>query len=283
MAGYYFQQQVAYSQNGVPLDTTGDLFSPHADATQVAMRIYGLPWYEDNGEKLLHIGIGYSREFRSNAAEPTGTAALNNPGTLDFKSSPEANLFSPLVDTGSFLAQNVNIIDPEIAMVWGPFSLQSEYIWVSANDVTGALTGTPLSATDHDANFSGWYAQASYFLTGEHRRYALTASPATYQATFGRVIPNCNFNPVSGGWGAWELAIRASQLDCNDINAGFNGGLETDYTVAVNWYLNPNVMVKMDYVHALVDVRGDATSNAYGIMTQNGVDNIYEMRFQIAF
>jgi phosphate-selective porin OprO/OprP len=288
MVGYYFQQQVAVSSNGVPLDTTGDLFSPHLDATQVAARLVALPWYENNGEHLLHLGIGYSHEWRSDNVSTTSGAGFYNPGTLDFKSSPEANLFSPLVDSGYFLARGVDIIDPELAMVYGPFALQAEYIYAMVHDVENYTTGKPLAtgkSASSDASFYGWYAQASYFLTGEHRNYAKTASPATYQETFGRVYPNCNFDPRNGGLGALELALRVSQLDVNDFAAGFFGGMETDITAGVNWYLNPSVMVKMNYVHAMVDAhsQGGNGANYYGLMPTSGTDNIFETRFQIAF
>jgi phosphate-selective porin OprO/OprP len=179
----------------------------------------------------------------------------------------------------------VDIIDPEFAMVFGPFSMQAEYIYAMVHDVENYQTGAPLSKTQSNASFYGWYAQASYFLTGEHRNYAKTASPATYQETFGRVYPNHNFDPRACGLGAWELAFRISQLDVNDFNAGFFGGMETDITAGLNWYLNPNVMVKMNFVHAMVDAhsQGNSTANYYGLMPTSGTDNIFETRFQIAF
>ncbi|MGA2228917.1 MAG: porin [Syntrophobacteraceae bacterium] len=268
--GYFFQQQVATSSNGVALDTTGDLFSPHLDATQFAGRLTGLPWYEANGEKLLHIGVSYTHLFRSDSS------SSSNAGTLDFKSAPEANLFSPLVDTGNFLAQGVDLVDPEIALEYGPFSAQAEYVFASANNVTD--TTGKFIALDHDANFYGWYAYATYFITGENRPYNKTPSPTTYQATFGRVIPYHNFSFAEGGYGAWEVAFRVSQLNTTDHTAGFNGGLETDYTAAVNWYLNPYVEMKMNYIHADV-----GQHSGYGNLLTSGSDNIYETRFQIAF
>jgi phosphate-selective porin OprO/OprP len=93
MAGYFFQQQVGTYDNDVPQDATGDLWSPHLDATDVAVRVYALPWYENNGEHLLHVGIGYEHKFRSAEGDTTNAGQLN-PGELDFKSSPEANMFS---------------------------------------------------------------------------------------------------------------------------------------------------------------------------------------------
>ncbi|MGA2026162.1 MAG: porin [Syntrophobacteraceae bacterium] len=291
MVGYFFQQQAAVTWNGVPLDTTGDLFSPHLDAAQIATRLTALPWYENNGEHLLHIGVGYTHEFRSDhvTSATTASSGFFNPGSLDFKSSPEANLFSPLVDTGYFLARGVDIVDPEIAFVYGPFSAQAEYMYVHASDVENYANGNALSRTEPygSANFYGWYAQASYFITGEHRNYNKTPSPTDYQGSFGRIIPKCNFNPYTGGMGAWEVAVRVSQLDVNDWAAGFSGGCETDYTVGLNWYLNPNVMVKMNYVRAVVDahnVGSSSLSNYNGsLIPTTGNDNIFETRFQIAF
>ena len=123
-AGYFFQQQAALSSNGVPLDTTGDLFSPHLDATNVVARVTALPWYENNGEHLLHIGLGYEHKFRSFAPTSQAFTGQVNPGALDFKSSPEANMFNALVDTGSFMAKGVDVVDPELALVYGPFAVQ---------------------------------------------------------------------------------------------------------------------------------------------------------------
>ncbi len=269
--GYFFQQQVSTSSNGVAKDVTGDLFSPHLDATQFAGRLTGLPWYEDNGEHLLHVGVAYTHLFRS------FSTSTSNAGTLDFKSSPEANLFNPLVDTGNFLAKGVDLVEPEIAFEYGPFSVQAEYVLASASDVkstSGAFLGP-----NHNANFNSWYAYASYFLTGEHRPYNKTASPTTYQGSFGRIYPNSNFSIGNRGWGAWELAFRVSQLDTNDYRAGFYGGLETDYTAGLNWYLNPYVELRMNYILALVD----AHPLGYGNLPTSGADNIFETRFQIAF
>ena len=276
-AGYFFQQQVALSSNGVPLDTTGDLFSPQVDATNVVARVTALPWYENNGEQLLHVGLGYEHKFRS--FEPTTQAYTGqlNPGALDFKSSPEANMFSALVDTGSFMAKGVDTLDPELALVYGPFALQGEVPLAWATNVRNT-TGGFLGAS-HNASFSGWYVEGTYFLTGEHRLYNTTATTSQYQATFGRIYPISDFNPRNGGRGAWELCFRVSDVNLNDAAAGFNGGHETDFTAGINWYLNADVLVKLNYIYAYVG----AHPNGYGNLTTSGTDNIFESRFQVAF
>jgi len=178
--------------------------------------------------------------------------------------------------------------------VYGPFSMQAEYIYASvrgAQTISSSSAGTLTLGPPKNASFSGWYAQASYFITGEHRNYNKTASPSDYQATFGRIIPICNFSPLTGGTGAWELAFRVSNLDLDDVAGGFDGGNQTDFTAALNWYLNPNVMVKMNYIYAHVDphdasnanILNGNTINNNGALTSSGRDSIFGARFQIAF
>ncbi len=274
--GYFFQQQAALNSNGVPLDTTGDLFTPHVDATNVVARVTGLPWYENNGEHLLHIGLGYEHKFRSQAPTTTFTGNLN-PGALDFKSGPEANMFNALVDTGSFMAKGVDVLNPEVALVYGPFSMQGEVplsFVSSVRNTTGGFLGP-----SHNASFSGWYVEGTYFLTGEHRLYNNTATTAQYQATFGRIYPISDFHPGNGGTGAWELCFRVSNVDLNDTAAGFNGGNEMDYTAGLNWYLTADLIWKINYIYANVGPH----PNGYGNLATSGNDSIIESRFQVAF
>ncbi|MCH7520959.1 MAG: hypothetical protein IIB42_04535, partial [Candidatus Marinimicrobia bacterium] len=142
-------------------------------------RVTGLPWYRENGRKLLHLGLAYS--FRS-------------PDETRFRDRPEAHL-SPvrLVDTGSFPVDNERRIGTELALVYGPFSFQSEYM---RSDVDTDLVG--------NRDFDAFYAMASYFITGENRAYKRSAG------AFDRVKPKRNFslNGEDRGPGAWEVALR---------------------------------------------------------------------------
>lgn len=70
-----------------------------------------------------------------------------------------------------------------------------------------------------DPVFKGFYAQASWVLTGETFKYT--------QGKFLRIRPQNNR-------GAWEVAVRFSQIDLNDETV--TGGEEKNLTVAVNWY-----------------------------------------------
>ncbi len=195
-------------------------------------RVAAAVWKQD--KDLLHLGIAYS------ARKPNGDTAR-------FRSRPEAHL-APLrlVDSGKIAADNVGLLGLESAIVLGPFSAQAEYVSASVSRTDG----------EPDPTLTSYYVYLSYFLTGESRPYK--------KGVFGRVKPSRNFGP---GAGAWEIATRYSSIDLQD--ATINGGEETNYTVGVNWYLNPNSRVMANYVNADLKDVGEAT--------------ITQLRFQVDF
>lgn len=84
----------------------------------------------------------------------------------------------------------------EFASVLGPVSVQGEYF--SADISREGL--------DPDLDFSGWYAYASWFLTGESRVYKAK------KGKFDRVTPRGIVG--KGGIGAWEVGLRFSTWIC---------------------------------------------------------------------
>lgn len=119
------------------------------------------------------------------------------------------------VDTGSFAAKHANLFNPELAVVYGSFSFQSEYTFTNVGtDFPERITTIPIGGIDitrrsdggDNLDFSGWYVFGSYFITGEHRKYIAKTG------TFGHVIPIQNFD-MNGGWGAIELTARYAELD----------------------------------------------------------------------
>jgi phosphate-selective porin OprO/OprP len=218
-------------------DDFGDGFSDDG-VYNVTGRVTGLPWYEDGGERLLHVGLSATQKFRD------GTA-------IRFSQRPEVRLANPnYVDTGNLPADDVQIVTPEFALIHGPVSFQTEYTHAFVNGADGA----------DDSDFYGFYAQASYFLTGEHRPYR------TAEGIFDRVAPEENFD-LKGGLGAWEVALRYSRIDLDDGDV--DGGRLDDGTVELNWYLNPNVRTSFDYV--------------LGRLDDVGWTNQFVARFQIDF
>lgn len=202
---------------------------PTSNAFNTAARLTGLPWYEDEG-KLLHLGAAYA--YRN---PPDG----NN---FRYYSSPDIHLAPNFVDTGDFPGRYTNLVGLESALIYGPLSLQGEFMQSFVN-LKGSGTGY----------FKGLYGTASYFLTGEHKKYD------KYWACISSLTPKNNFYPTKffdGSWGAWELAARYSYLDL--CTQDINGGVLSDYTLGINWYWNTNMKIMGNYVHSHRNGIGDA-------------------------
>lgn len=209
-------------------DDVGDDFH-----SAVTGRITYLPWYDEatHGRDLMHVGMA-------------GSVRGTKDGTLSFAARPESRLGAatpnvpPFVDTGKFAADSYELVGLELLWIRGPFSMQSEGVYVPVQ----GTNGSPSMA------FSSWYAMASFFLTGENRAYRRD------WGVLDRIHPRKDFvAPGSnGGWvwgpGAWEVAVRISQIDLN--SGPIQGGRLTDFTFGINWYLNPYARVTANYIRA---------------------------------
>ena len=97
------------------------------------------------------------------------------------------------------------------------------------------------------AHFKGGYIYALYTLTGESRPWDPT------QGEFGQLFPQ------KSGLGAWEIGFRYSHLFLTDTDASVYGGAANNYTVALNWYPNSNMVFQTNYtmVHNSKNATGD--------------------------
>jgi phosphate-selective porin OprO/OprP len=233
-------------------DDSGDAFTNRSD-WNITARMTGLPWVDE--DKLLHLGLSYTHQFRSGADNP-----------IQYRQRPESHITDErLVDTGSMPVDGVDIINPELAFVYGPFSLQGEYFFSWVNAAEGEIIDDGDPFPDSRLDFQGAYAFISYFLTGESRPYK--------NGRFQRVRPFRNFSFKEPGWGAFETAFRWSFVDLDDES--IDGGKENNFTVGLTWYPNPNFRWMFNYVRADVDQHAD--------MDDDGWANIFETRFQAAF
>ncbi len=142
----------------------------------------------------------------------------------------------------------------EAAGVWGPFSVQGEYIYTDVDRNSGF----------EDVDFNGWYAFASWFPTGESRSYKAK------KGAFGRVKPRRRF-------GALELAARYSTIDLTD--GPVTGGEEKNITLGLNWYINPQVRAMANYI--IIDNDDDADDD--GDVQGNDDPKAFQVRVQADF
>jgi len=159
---------------------------------------------------------------------------LEDDDDVRYRVRPGTHRSDRFVNTGQIDADADLLYGVEAAAVWGPFSIEGEYMrqGVEANGV----------GVD-DPTFSGWHVDASVFLTGESRSYKAG------KGSFGRVKVA---NPVNeGGLGAWQLAARYDYIDLND--EGVVGGEQTTYIGGLNWHLNNYTRMMVNYAYADIE------------------------------
>lgn len=167
-------------------------------------------------KKKRMVHLGFSSEYRT----------FSGGDFIRFRSRPESDLTDiRLVDT--FDLTNLDKswrYAAEFAWKLQSVHFQAEYIGLNTTRTTAP-----------DLDFSGWYAQAGWFLTGERRKYNRQTG------TFSRTRPKRSF-------GAWEVAVRYSELDLE--SADIFGGFESNTGVALNWYATDDIRVSLNYIDA---------------------------------
>lgn len=198
---------------------------------------------DKENKQFLHLGMAFSYKRPNDKKE------------FRIASRPEAHLSGlKYINTGIIEdVDNISMVNFETAFVKGPFLFQAEYLIADVNTDTGNA--------QISYNFSSYYGEVSYFLTGEHKKIK-----SSY-AGFDRVKPKNNYGGKNKGSGAWEVALRYSNSDLN--NKDIFGGEQTDVTLGLNWYLNPVTRVMFNQVWGKIENFGNVS--------------VSQIRFQIDF
>ncbi len=170
--------------------------------------------------------------------------------TMRLRSRPESDLTDiRLVDTQRIADLDQSLrYTAEFAWKRKSIGVQAEYMGFKAKRLIGP-----------DLDFSGWYAQAGWFISGESRRYNRR------KGRFRKTIPE-------GRFGAWEVAFRYSTVDLNSFD--ILGGEETNRSVALNWYTTKSLRFSLNYI--------DATARPNIIGAAENL-SIIQARFQFTF
>jgi phosphate-selective porin OprO/OprP len=199
------------------LDTGGSLDD---NATQYIGRVTWLPWTSNDESNLLHLGFGLRH---TDAKEG-----------LRYAQKPEFNQ-SPI-----FVATGTDVFDADSSLTYileaswrkGSFWFLGEYV---LNDVDAPELDSP--------DFTGYYVTGSWALTGEMRGYNRKSGV---------------FNPLpvaksvyQGGWGAWEVAARWSDIDLT--NGLVDGGEMQILSLGLNWWLSSFFSVSLNYRNISLD------------------------------
>lgn len=186
-------------------------------------------------DRVIHLGAAVNWE----EAEDTDLG-LEDEG-FRFRARPDVHLGPRAFDTGLLPASSATKYGAEFATVFGPFSFQAEYIGVDTDLNDDAEEDFEDRFDDLESgDVEGWYAFASWFLTGESRPY--DASSGVFKGV----------QPIND-YGAFELAVRYDTVEQPD--ADVTNEVEA-ITLAANWYVNKYVRIWADYIMAQ-DTNGD--------------------------
>ncbi len=221
----------------------GDGVARDRDVTEgygVAARASFAPLIDENRGIWSHLGA--SALYRKNAFEYERSRGRER----EYESVRMRTRLGTRAVDGRMISENDmeavkdwTTIALEAAWGYGPFSLQGEYIRQDLDRDPNARGFEDPETTSMTS--SGWYAQASYFLTGETRNYR------AFSGDFGRTRV---LNPVSqGGGGAWELLARYALADSTEHHEPLDRQKLDHYTLGLNWYAEEDIMLKLNLMY----------------------------------
>ena len=223
----------------------------------------------------LHIGAAYS--YRTSTIDlatgewGTYRASARNSTSINRKKYLDTNNLPGL--------DHNNLWTVELAGHWNGLRYEAAYMADNVHFKSNA-------ADPATKNFKGWYAQAGYLLFGGKQRYDANGGKYT-KVERGRK------------WGDVELCGRYEFCDLND-GAVFGGSAEA-YTVGLNWWVNNNVKMQLNYqfnnndryangkdkLNVGLDSAGNPTKDYTKVATATGKAGVdYHMlavRFEIDF
>ena len=188
-------------------------------AHQSDARLIWLPILSEEKDKLFHLGVNLRYGKPKN-------------DQLQLRSRPEDFPAPFFVDTGKFAATASRMAGYEVYYRQGPWLFGSEYWWM---DTTAPASGNPV--------FHGGDVVGTWIITGETRAYN------TIGGFFKAVEPRRSV--FDGGPGAWELALRYSDIDLNQ--GTLTGGKFKRITPMMSWYLSENIRFEVAYGYGWLD------------------------------
>jgi phosphate-selective porin OprO/OprP len=230
-------------------------------------RLTALPYYADEGYSLLHVGAGWFHQSLvdhrfSVASRPLLRAGAGGSDTPN------------LVFTGTFFTPHgADVANVEGALVVGPFSLSSEYAVTHVRDVY-EQSKPDFAGPRGDVTFQAAYLEGGLFVTpGDQRRY--DKKTGTWTRTLpvenAYLVQDCNGRMCCRG--AVQLVARYTYLDLIDgepvltpTSGGARAGRQHDLTFGINWYLNSQTWLMLNYVATHLDsVAAGVAGDIHGI------------------
>ncbi|HEV8544000.1 MAG TPA: porin [Verrucomicrobiae bacterium] len=244
--------------NGVTDGNSGDVDAGDDDK-DIAARVFAQPFLKTGIEPLQKLGVGLA-----------GTYGHHGGPLRGYTSPGQQPIFNYYAGTGTNAVTaadgNISRLAPQAYYYYGPFGLLAEYT-ISASDAT--RNGGGVKPQSKRLQHTAWQVAGSYFLTGEENG-------------FKNPTPRKPVDFHGGGWGAWELVARISGLKLDPdtfptfADPKVNASEAFSYGAGVNWHLNKNFKLTLDYEHT--NFKGGAFNP---ILAQD--EDVIMTRAQISF
>ena len=214
----------------------------------------------DDDENWFHWALIGQIAFPDGNAGPGAT----NSNEGRFRTRPEARSDSRWLNTGRITGEtHADTIGAELMYNRGPLNLTSEAMFTHVNRSQSA---------GPEADFYGYYVQASYFLTGDHMNYKRSVGSLDRPSIMENFDPFSNCNPSCG---AWQVAVRYSMLDLTD--GDIQGGVGRSVTYGLNWWFSPYARIQFNAIRGSVRGHEDVMGFTGGDYT------IYGTRYALDF
>jgi len=203
-----------------------DAFLGGREDEALTLRVSGAPLRGEDA--LLHFGAAVSLREPDDAI-------------LQFVTIPESVLLLGLnTSSERLITEDYKLFGAEAAVQWGPVLARSEYIRAELGptirfDDVFEPGFDPFTAVIRPS-FAGYYAEASWTLTGERRDYSVR------RGMFSGIYPETPL--FGGGFGAVELAVRHGAIDLIDEKGG--GEKSRVSSAVLSWY-------PLEYVKFIVE------------------------------
>ncbi len=238
-------------------------------------RVFFQPFKKTSIYALQGFGFGLGGSYEQ--MQKTNTTALPSTtgGTLaGFPTDGQQQFFAYNPASNAVVLANGEHwrLSPQGYYYYGPFGLLGEYV-ISDQRLTRALGTSRISRRLEN---TAWEVTGSWVLTGEDAAYK------------GGVVPRHPFNPLQGGWGAWQLVARYAELNVDSdafplfANPASSAKSAASWSVGLNWWLNRNVRLLTSFSHTDFRGGGGAGTSAPAAVTRND-ENVVFTRFQLAF
>ena len=182
-------------------------------------------------DTVLHIGGGYT------TGKITGNSAL----TGGMRTEGRGITFLTVSSPGGAVESDTERerLGLETVLAWGPLKAQGEWVKASYEN----------SSVAYDREIDAYYASLGWMITGE--KYSDSYTMNGMRA----IKPNRPFKKGTDGLGAWELGVRYSKVDGNDLAAGeFTGTKSAEgKTIGLKWIPTTPVRVYLNYTETDFD------------------------------